>query len=115
MSKYFNAGLVFLYVVLTIFGALLVLVLSGVRLSDTAAWSIMAGWVVFCFGSAFFLTGASLFFRSRLRKPTRSEEEKLVAAFRAVRESAGHKKVVKLRVHESGKWNAFATGIRTIA
>lgn len=115
MSKYFSAGLVFLYVALTIFGALLVLVLSGVRLSDTAAWSIMAGWVVFCFGSAYFFTGVSLFFRSRLRRPMQAEAEKLELAFRAVRESAGYKKAVKLRIHESGEWNAFAIGPHTIA
>lgn len=115
MSKYFNAGLVFLYVVLTIFGALLVLVLSGIRIPDRTVWLVGAGWLGFCFGSAFFLTDLCFFFRYRLRRPTRLEEERLLAAFSAVRESAGYKKAVKLRVHESGEWNAFATGSRIIA
>lgn len=115
MSKYFNAGLVFLYVLVTIFCFLLVLVVSGVRIPDKIIGLIVAGWLLFCFGSAYFLTDLYFFFRYHLRRPTRPEEEKLAAAFHAVRESAGYKKAVKLRVHESGGWNAFAVGTRTIA
>jgi heat shock protein HtpX len=115
MSKYFNAGLVFLYVVVTIYCFLLVLVLSGIRIPDKHLELIIAGWLVFCFGSAYFLTDLYFFFRYHLRRPTRPEEEKLVAAFHAVRERAGYKKAVKLRVHESGGWNAFAIGTQTIA
>jgi len=115
MSKYINAVLVTLYVVLTIFGALLVLVIAGVKLSDRTAWLIMMSWVVLCFSSAYLFTDMSLFFGSRLRKPVRAEEEKLETAFREVLQRAGYTRKVKLRIQESTDWNAFATGTRTIA
>jgi heat shock protein HtpX len=114
MSKYFSAGLVLLYVIMTISCFLLVLVLSGVRISDTAGWLIMTAWVVFCFCSAYFLTGLYFFFGFRLRKPMAAEAEKLEPAFREVAERAGVKKKVKLRIDESKEWNAFAVGTRTI-
>ena len=114
MSKYFSAGLVLLYVIVTISCFLLVLVLSGVRISDTAGWLIMTGWVVFCFCSAYFFTGVYFFFGFRLRKPMVAEAEKLEPAFREVAERAGLKKTVKLRIDESKEWNAFAVGTRTI-
>jgi Zn-dependent protease with chaperone function len=115
MSKYINVVLVTLYVVLTIFCFLLVLVIAGVNISDTTAWLIMMGWVLLCFSSAYLFTGISLFFGSRLRRPIQAEEEKLELAFRSVRERAGYTKKVKLRIQESTDWNAFATGTRTIA
>src|SRR5258708_2757595 len=107
MSKYINAILVTLYVVLTIFCFLLVLVIAGVKISDRTAWLIMTGWVVLCFSSAYLFTSVSLFFGSRLRKPMQAEEEKLEMAFRSVRERAGYTRKVKLRIQESGDWNAF--------
>ncbi len=115
MSKYFSAGLVLLYVILTILCFLLVLVLSGVRISDTTGWLIVAGWVAFCFCSAYFFTGTYLFFRFRLRRPIAAEAEKLEPAFREVAERAGVRKPVRLRIEESKEWNAFAVGTRTIA
>jgi len=115
MSKYINAVLVTLYVVLTIFCFLLVLVIAGVKISDRTAWLIMMGWVVLCFSSAWLFTGVSLFFGARLRKPMQAEEERLGTAFRSVQERAGYKRKVKLRIQESSDWNAFATGTRTIA
>ena len=115
MSKYFSAGLVLLYVILTILCFLLVLVLSGVRISDVAGWLIVAGWVAFCFCSAYFFTGTYLFFGFRLRKPMVAEAEKLEPAFREVAERARLRKTVKLRIEESKEWNAFAVGTRTIA
>jgi heat shock protein HtpX len=115
MSKYINAIWVTLYVVLTIFGALLVLVIAGVKISDRTAWLIMVGWVVLCFSSAYLFTSMSLFFGSRLRKPMQAEEDRLQMAFRSVRERAGYTGKVKLRIQESADWNAFATGTRTIA
>ena len=115
MSKYLSAGLVLLYVILTILCFLLVLVLSGVRISEAAGWLIVAGWVAFCFCSAYFFTGIYLFFGFRLRKPMVAEAEKLEPAFREVAERAGIRKTVKLRIEESKEWNAFAVGTRTIA
>lgn len=115
MSKYINAVLVTLYVVLTIFCLLLVLVIAGVKISDRTAWLIMMGWVVLCFSSAYLFTDVLLFFGSRIRKPIRAEAEKLEMAFTSVQERAGYTKKVKLRVQESTDWNAFATGTRTIA
>ena len=115
MSKYINAVLVTLYVVLTIFCLLLVLVIAGVKISDRTAWLIMMGWVVLCFSSAYLFTDVLLFFGSRLRKPIQAEAEKLEMAFSSVQQRAGYTKKVKLRVHESTDWNAFATGTRTIA
>ena len=115
MSKYINAVLVTLYVVLTIFCLLLVLVIAGVKISDRTAWLIMMGWVVLCFSSAYLFTDVLLFFGSRLRKPIQAEAEKLEMAFSSVQERAGYTKKVKLRVQESTDWNAFATGTHTIA
>jgi heat shock protein HtpX len=115
MSKYLSIGLVLLYAIVTIFCFLLVLVLSGISISDTAGWLIMAGWVVLCFSSAFCFTGIQFFFRHRLRKPIRAEAEKLEAAFREIAERAGVVKAMKLRVDESAGWSAYAAGVRTIA
>jgi Zn-dependent protease with chaperone function len=115
MSKYFNAGLVLLYVVLTIFCFLLVLAIAGMKIPDVWGWSIVAGWVLLCFGSAYLFTGVTLFFGYRLRRPIRVEEEKLGAAFREVQERAGYNKEIILRIEENKEYNAFATGTRTIA
>ncbi len=115
MSKYINAILVTLYVVLTIFCFLLVLVIAGVKISDRTAWLIMMGWVVLCFSSAYLFTGISLFFGGRLRKPVQAEKERLEIAFCSVQERSGYKGKIKLRIQESPDWNAFATGTRTIA
>ena len=115
MSKYVNALLVFLYVILTVFCFLLVLVIGGIRLPDRTGFLIMIGWVFFCFCSAYIFSGWSLLFPRRLRKPLLAEEQKLGAAFREVVERAGHTRPFILRVQETNEWNAFATGTRTIA
>ncbi len=115
MSKYINALLVFLYVLLTIFCFLLVLVLAGVRIPDRAAFLIMIGWVIICFCSAYLFSGWRILFGYRLRKPLFEEERKLEAAFGEVRQRAEATRTFALRVDESEGWNAFATGTRTIA
>ncbi|MBS1664117.1 MAG: M48 family metalloprotease [Bacteroidetes bacterium] len=127
MSKYINALLVFLYVVLGIFCFLLVLVIAGVGMSDRTGFLIMIGWVIFCFCSAYLFSGWRLLFGGRLRKPTVSEERRLGAAFEEVRRRAdgrqsacgvqrgtGYSRNFKLRIDETEGWNAFATGTRTI-
>jgi len=114
MSGYFKFGLVFLYVLLTIFCLLLVLVLSGVYISAVTGWLIVAGWTVYCFSSAWLFAGLYLYF-SPIRLPIRSEEERLVSAFTTVRKNAGYQRSIDLRVIESDEWNACAIGVRTIA
>lgn len=115
MSRYINPVLVFLYVAATIFCFLLVLAISGIRFSDRLAWLVMTGWVLFCFGSGYFLPGLRRFFHGPLRKPVRAEEVRLKVAFEEVRERAKYARPVKLRVEDSKKWNAFASGFQTIA
>lgn len=114
MSKYVNALLVFLYVILTIFCFLLVLVIGGVRLPDRMGFLIMIGWVFFCFCSAYIFAGWGLLFPRSLRKPLLAEEQKLGAAFREVVERAGHTRPFILRIQETNEWSAFATGTRTV-
>jgi heat shock protein HtpX len=115
MGKYLYAGLVFLYVVLTMLCFLLVLLFSGVRLSGMTLFLAMAGWTLFCFSSAWFTTGIYIFFRYRLRLPLSAERVKLACAFSAVAERASYKGAIKLRIEESDEWDAFAVGVRTIA
>jgi hypothetical protein len=53
MSKYFQWGLVLLYVLLTSLTVLIGLIVSGVRIPDLIRWLAMPFGVVFCFGMAY--------------------------------------------------------------
>lgn len=114
MSRYLKIALVLLYVLSTVFSCLLILILSGVYISDLAGWSIVTGWTLYCFGSAWLFSGLRQYFQ-QLRRPVRVEEEQLRAAFAAVSKNAGYDKRICLRVIESDEWEAFATGVHTIA
>jgi len=114
MSRYLKIALVLFYVLLTIFGGLLILILSGVYISDLLGWSIVIGWTLYCFSSAWLFSCLRPFF-ARTRRPIRVEEEQLRSAFATVSKNAGYNKRICLRVVESDEWEAFATGVCTIA
>jgi len=115
MSKYFHAGLVLLYVLITAFAFLVLLELCGVRITDAAGFSAIAGWVLLCFAAACLSADFYLFRFSNTRQPTLSEEERLQRCFREVLQKAGHDKRFNLLVDEKLELNAFAIGSRTIA
>ena len=114
MSRYIKIALVLFYVLLTIFCCLLLLILSGIYISKLTGWSIVVGWTLYCFSSAWLFTGLRLYF-AQVRRPIRIEEEQLRSAFSTVAKNAGYHKRICLRVIESDEWEAFATGVRTIA
>jgi Zn-dependent protease with chaperone function len=114
MSRYLRIALVLFYVLLTIFCCLLILILSGVYISERTGWSIVTGWTLYCFGSAWLFTDLHLYF-ARIRQPIRAEEEQLRSAFTTVSRNAGYQRRICLRVIETDEWNAFAIGVRTIA
>jgi Zn-dependent protease with chaperone function len=114
MSKYFQAGLVLLYVLLTAFAFLLLLRLSGVYISNTAGWLMMAGWCLFCFSSSYFSTGIYLSIRGKIRKPILDEERKLQSCLGEVLQKAGCDGRFSLKVGEEMDWDAFAVGHHTI-
>lgn len=114
MSKYFQTGLVLLYVVLTAFTFLLVLELSGVPISDTTGLLVMAGWSSLCFSSAYFSADFVLFRHFNVRKPVLAEEEKLQNCLREILQRAHCDKQFRLRIEENLGFNAFAIGHNTI-
>jgi heat shock protein HtpX len=115
MSKYFQAALVLLYVLLTIFSFEVVLAVSGWRLSVVAQWWIIVGWVVFCFGSAYVWAGVAMFLQSRYRKPVGAEAARLSSAVSELLEKAESRRRVRVWIDESWELNAYATGYHTIA
>jgi len=114
MSRYLKIALVLFYVLLMIFCCLLILILSGISISELTGWSIVTGWTLYCFSSAWLFTGLRLYF-AQVRRPIRVEEEQLRSAFTTVSKNAGYYQPVCLRVIESDEWEAFAIGVRTIA
>lgn len=115
MSRYFQAALVLLYVLLTIFAFEVVLAVSGWRLSVVIQWWMIVGWVAFCFGSAYVWAGVWLFFHSRYRKPLRAEETRLSPAIEELLQKAESKRRVQVWIEDSRELNAYATGYHTIA
>ncbi len=115
MTKYFHAGLVLVYVLITALASLVVLELFGVRITDAVGFTAMAVWGLLCFLAANFSTGIYLFRYSETRKPSLDEEEVLERCMREVLQKAGHEKRYKLLVDEKMELNAFAIGTRTIA
>lgn len=113
MSKYIQMGLVFFYVLVTIFAFLLVLVLSGLHLSNVAGWWIVAGWVALCYASAYIRAGMAVL--AKYRRPTRREEERLAPAIQEILQKVDTKRRVCVWIEESRDWNAHATGVYTIA
>lgn len=121
MRNYFQAGLlwlyaglVLLYILLTAFGILLLLRLSGVYISNSAGWLMMAGWCLFCLSSSRFGPGLYLLIRGKVRKPILEEEKKLTSCLEEVLQKAGCESVFSLRVSEEMDFNAFAAGQHTI-
>jgi Zn-dependent protease with chaperone function len=114
MSRYFQAALVLLYVLLTIFAFEVVLAVSGWRLSVVAQWWIIVGWVAFCFGSAYVWAGVAMFLHSRYRKPVRAEAARLLPAVSELLQRAESKRRVRVWIEESWELNAYATGFHTI-
>jgi Zn-dependent protease with chaperone function len=115
MSKYLQAALVLLYVLLTILAFEVVLAVSGCRLSVVVQWWLIVGWVGFCFGAAYVWAGLYTFLHSRYRKPLRGEEARLSPAMGELLEKAESKRRVRLWIDQSEELNAHATGYHTIA
>ena len=115
MSKYLQAALVLLYVLLTIFAFEVVVAVSGWRLSVVVQWWLIVGWVGFCFGSAYVWAGVAMFLHSRYRKPLRSEEVWLAPAMAELLVKAESQRRVRVWIDESPELNAYATGYHTIA
>jgi Zn-dependent protease with chaperone function len=114
MSRYFQAALVLLYVLLTIFAFEVVLAVSGWRLSVVLQWWMIVGWVAFCFGSAYVWAGVAMFVQSRYRKPVGAEAVRLSPAVSELLEKAESKRRVRVWIEESSELNAYATGFHTI-
>jgi heat shock protein HtpX len=114
MSRYFQAALVLLYVLLTIFAFEVVLAVSGWRLSVVLQWWMIVGWVAFCFGSAYVWAGIAMFVHSRYRKPVGAEAVRLSSAVSELLEKAESKRRVRVWIDESWELNGYATGFHTI-
>ena len=114
MSRYFQAALVLLYVLLTIFAFEVVLAVSGCRLSVVVQWWMIVGWLGFCFGSAYVWAGVFTFLHAHYRKPLRGEEARLSPAMDELLQKAESKRRVRVWIDESRELNAYATGYHTI-
>jgi heat shock protein HtpX len=114
MSKYFQAVLVLVYVLATIFAFEVVVAVSGWRLSVVIWWWVIVGWVGFCFGSAYVWAGVGLFLHSRYRKPLGADEARLRTAIGEMLQKAGSTRRVRIWIDQSGECNAYATGYHTI-
>ena len=115
MSKYFHAGLVLSYVLITALAFLVMLGLFGVRITDAAGVAAMAAWGLFCLAAGYLSASFYLFRHLKARRPTLADEEKLQRCFGEVLQRAGRNKRFQLLVDEEMEINAFAIGIRTIA
>src|SRR5258708_36760957 len=100
MSKYFQTGLILLYVLLTGLTFLLVVELSEVAVPEAIAWLGIAGWLSFCFLSAYFITGLYLLFHGRFRKPILAEEKKLQHCLEEVLLKASCDRSFRLMIEE---------------
>ncbi len=114
MSRYFQAALVLLYVLLTIFAFEVVLAVSGWRLSAVTQWWMIVGWVAVCFGSAYVWAGVAMFIHARYRKPVRAEAARLSPAISELLQKAESGRRVQVWIEETRELNAYATGFHTI-
>ncbi|MDO6429269.1 M48 family metalloprotease [Flavitalea sp. BT771] len=115
MNKTFQITLVALYVSLTGFCFLLSLAISGVYISWQTFAAAMAGWLLFCFLSVYFLGPVHLYFHGRLRQPVMEEEARLRDCFAEVLQRAGCVKKFRLRMAEVEGEEAFACNNNVIA
>lgn len=117
MSKYLQFILVACYGFLTAAAILLFLDLLRLRphgLSDRWICLIIAGWLLFSFSAAWWLTGILLLFRP-VRKPILEEEQLLLGQLRDIMEKqSGNSRNYRLLIHEDNAANAYAIGCRTI-
>jgi heat shock protein HtpX len=114
MSKYFQIGLVLLYINLVSFAALIALTLAGVTLTGIAVTGAMACWLMFCLVVALVLPDVHLFLYPGIRKPVLAEEEKMHRAFQDVEDRARCPRPIRLLVEENDYLAAFAIGRNTI-
>lgn len=115
MNKYFQIGLVFLYVELTGFTFLILLSFCGMRLTDGTGWLVLTGWTALCFSSVYFMTDILMFFRSHHRKPILAEEERIRGCLDEITQRAGGEMQLRLLIDESTHLNASAIGHDTIS
>lgn len=113
MSKFCQILLATSYVWLTAYGCIAVLQLWGMHISALFTWSCCVAWAAYCFSAAYLWTGWVLA-RCHVRRPIKSEEDKLNGCFREVLNQAGVLKTFRLLIQEEMGCNAFAIGIRTI-
>jgi Zn-dependent protease with chaperone function len=115
MYKFLQIGVVTSYVLLTGFCFLLMLAISGVRISDLIFFITMTGWVLFCFCAVYIRGPLQLFLRGRVRRPTFEEEARLQDCFTEVLRNTGSQKKFRLRIHESDGIEAYACSTNVIA
>ncbi len=113
MSKYFHIGLVFLYINLGSCCLLLVLVFSGLPMTDATCLTAMAGWMLICYSAAWFKPGIFLFLHSRARRPI-LEDERLERVFREVAQRANCDPSIHLLIEEEMSVSAYAIGRHTV-
>jgi heat shock protein HtpX len=75
----------------------------------------MAGWLLFCFLSVYFLGPVHLYFHGRLRQPVMEEEARLQDCFAEVLQRAGCVKKFRLCIAEVEGEEAFACNNNVIA
>jgi heat shock protein HtpX len=114
MSKYFQIGLVLLYINLSSFTFLLLLTISGVHISDATAWSSMLGWMALCYSAAWLRTGIFLFLYFHTRRPVLEEEERLERSFGEVKDRANCYRPFRLLIEEKMNFSAYAIGHNTL-
>jgi hypothetical protein len=94
MSKYVQFFPAMIYAFITISALYLLLDLLGkgkFNMNDRVIFSIIAGWIVFCFSAAYWYTNIHLFF-NQVRKPIREEEQRLMASMKEVQKKATDKR-----------------------
>lgn len=89
MSKYFQIGLVAIFVLLTALAILIILRSCALPVSGGVGLLFVTGWTFFCFSAAYFNAGIFLFFQFNTRKPILAEEERLEHCLEEVLRRAG--------------------------
>jgi Zn-dependent protease with chaperone function len=114
MSKYFQIGLVLVYINLISLTTLQAMVLAGVHMTEADGVWTMAGWLLFCCAAAWMVPYFQFLRHAKAPGPAPEEEEKLERAFHEVRERAQCCLPFRLLIGENVHSGAFAIGRRAI-
>ncbi|MDP4149407.1 MAG: M48 family metalloprotease [Bacteroidota bacterium] len=120
MSKFFQVGLVLIYINLIPVATLQAMVLAGIHITEFPGILSMAGWLLFCCAASWVApyfqllsySGAQTDLHTHGRVP--EEEEKLHVAFQEVWERAQCGLPFRLFIRENMPAGAFAIGRHTI-